>query len=1624
MKKFIAGMVKDPERVDQPEGSYRDALNANLYYHKGAVVSEQGTTAFVNVGGFVVDNIIGQCPLKDGRIVIFFNYTFSGTPTCAISIADPTSLQNEIIYRNAELNFQVSNTIEATSKIDVNGNILVYFTDNYLVKTTEPATGIEYISDFNPPRVLNITRQLESSSIQRLYNSNDFTIDKLDIFMNAGEIPEFSEIKIEEGGGVVSGTYHLALAYVDEDLNRTNYLATSNPVHLVTEHEDSVPTESITGDPQGSQSNKSIIWTVEIPLPSNYTHVRPVIIQRFGGGTNQSSSEFAYELEIVKIPDGGDESVSLEITYTGLEQVAAASISEVVIDSVRYETAKTFVQLDNRLYMSNLRARGDIGYQRFANSIVVTPNSRAVDRFDPKRFKSRTVNHGYSSIDFPELNDDFDLYNNWQADNLNDGFFSSNVRKGYKDANMSYNHRGYRRSEVYSFYISFVLNDGSETYAYHIPGRLPLNLPTAESAGATVNENSPLTAGVLSSIDSSLDLNLEEFAALYPDAKLYQVTDTQFILNETGSQMSFWENEDERYPDSEDFDMYTVNSQGNIINTGDIRNNRVRHHKMPPNKNLTHSFVDTLNNDGVNLQLFGDPTSFSGLALDEEVKILGVRFSNIPMPNFIRNQVQGFKIYYGKRTQQEKSIIGQSVVMPAWYEDPIAVTNRMTIAAHGPYSDAWFLRGQPATYNNAILKSDIPGRVNSKKAFSVFTFHDFNLLKNKHTLSGASHIDVQKILTMRAWAGGNAKKPAHVSGSYLKYMIDTDWINSTLGNETWYEWVKPSGDHYNVQQATTGNDATLAGIANYYTSVLIAQRYNNPDHPINNTIGSYNVKNGETYGYWLNNYRTQAVLSPNSRTYITGSTLLQNTDSSAFKNADYLMHFAGESCIALGLVSGIPALLQHGSDEVTHNTSPIDWWSSAEWSSIVNPDLGPFLKDINVEAGGDGETKDSYQAWPALFLVNLCVYKTNVYKPFDQQRLVWTGYYQKLSRNTGKFIESTNTVFGGDTYISRHSFRTTSQDYGACFRLGNGGNGSASPDNWSTNPFNLYSVNGENKLQEKRTVDPYATVFNFLCESDDLLGFRHQGDTAAGVTTSQSLFWDASVAADVLFSNPANDYTKSEHLLYMNNYSAVQDVKVTTPLPKKLFNPTSFPTRTIRSNVDDGSIQDKYRFFLALDYKDIPKNRGEITKVFTLGSILYLHTERSLFVTRGRQQLGLSDNTQAFVGSGDIFEQNPDEMIPTTEGYGGTDCQFASLTTRFGQFFVNRKDRRVYMMGEGIEELSSLGMEKWFLENLPYELESYIDLENIANFDAPTEFFGFTATYDPKYKRIILSKKERVPTSNLLSQLDGNISNVQTISGGFSFFSERLGQTVSVQFSDLPEIGWTISYYPELKVWGSRHNYLPVIFANNQKEYYGLTNGGQLGNVWEHSNLDAPGVFYGTTYNFEFEYIDNSQAGVAKMFTNIRYWADVANINNVYPSAVDKHTSPGFTSFYTYNTHQVSGVRNIYYLNNARLVDRFWYINDFRDLSAQANNTAAVLANNQLNVQDDFNTGTTTSLTNISMFTEEGAINANYIDNNKIWYNQKKFVDHFMGVRLISNNLTGNLIYLYAAGTKFRQSFR
>ena len=47
---------------------------------------------------------------------------------------------------------------------------------------------------------------------------------------------------INTGGGLLTGVYYLALAYVDDDLISTNYLTVSNPVSIVDEYYHSKPT--------------------------------------------------------------------------------------------------------------------------------------------------------------------------------------------------------------------------------------------------------------------------------------------------------------------------------------------------------------------------------------------------------------------------------------------------------------------------------------------------------------------------------------------------------------------------------------------------------------------------------------------------------------------------------------------------------------------------------------------------------------------------------------------------------------------------------------------------------------------------------------------------------------------------------------------------------------------------------------------------------------------------------------------------------------------------------------------------------------------------------------------------------------------------------------------------------------------------------------------------------------------------------------------------------------------------------------------------------------------------------------------------------------------------------------
>ena len=1649
-------MYKDSERVDQIEGTYRDALNANLYVSKGAVVNETGNVIAYTTRLDEWTDIIGQCNLEDGRIVVFYKRVkkTGGASISAIGVLNPREQSFKELYINDDLNFQADHTIEAMEKISSTKDVLIYFTDNYINRQVDEATGISYVAENNPPRVFNLSKQerhvdATEGDVEVLYDENrSYNVDKLDLFLNTGNIPQFLDVSIEEGGGVVSGTYHLALAYVDEDGNETNYMTTSNAVYLVTAPEDAIPTETIIGDPQGSQSNKSISWEVQIPSNLNYTHIQPTVIQRFGG-INQESSEFAYKLDKVEITDDA----LITVTYTGLETAASTSVASTIIDSVRYETAKSITQLDNQMYISNLEARGDIGYQRFANNIQLDSVVETVEDFDPRYFDVLSINRGNSNFLSTNASTSYELstslkdYYNVQSNELQalsdtqKAFFSSKVRKGYKDVKLSYKMKSFRRSEVYAFYISFVLKDGTETYAYHIPGRSQRVINyTVGGSSITINENDPISRYNLTASSTGDYLfnnlfNVVETAKSYPDAKLHQVIDTQLLAWEASNGQderttSYWENDNELYPDTDDFSIFGVDSNGKPVDIQtDIKQLNVRHHKMPTNKISTYGFVaDTAYNTSWNGFTDFDPnitntntgidTTDQTLTLKEDINILGVKLSNIKIPRFILEQVQGYKIYYAKRQQANKTIIGQSVVVPSVFIGNMVPTMSEAKATAGPFSRAFQMVGAPINDEDFLINvkkaSSSNGYTALYKAFSVFKFHDFNLLKNKHTLTGASHIDVQYVLPMQVYAGGpHARERSEtIDGSPFEFFDNIPWVGTDIGNTVDPNYSGNSTPPPNVR------------ITAFNTSVLLAAGYASP-----NALQSSNnfelAKIGVQTSLVISNLNSIFTVHPKSITYLPGHTQLEVGSGTSFHGVKYLLNFGGESAIAVGLTSGLPALRgykQSNLATILANGNTYKWNENGVYLDTGSVNNKNVLTQLATSRTGN----------PVLYLTNLCAIKSDVYKSFDEQSLVWTGYYKDLSEvdvesggdrdnNYYNGAQSDN-IFGGDTYITRYGFRSTNLRYGWCRFNQDISDGVDDIPFQGTHTGSLQvatSGTQSNYADANNWIagnnNPNASIYYFFCEADDLIGYRYNADQTQGVNEDNGRFFDYANASATLFNSPIKDNTKSDNLLYMNNYSLNQDIRVAVPLPKVRTDINSFPTRTIRSNNDEGSISDKYRKYLALEYKDIPKNKGDIWKIFTMNGLLFMHTERSLFTTKGKQEINLGNSGAAYVGGGNLFEQEPQEIVISAEGYGGTDAQFSSLTTRYGQFFVNRKDRKVYLFGDQIEEISAAGLELWFIQNLPYQVEELgLDLDKVTNADAPTKWFGFTAAYDSAYKRIILTKKER----RLISPEELSVNSIQN------------GEFINQNYNDFDnddlyeDAGWTISYYPELKSWGSRHSYTPKLYAYNSNAFFSFIIEPDKGYIWKHDNDSFPCNFYEEQFNFEFEFIDNQSPAQSKIFSAVKYHADVVSPSSTYPHQLHKHTSPGFTQFYVYNTNQISGEKDINYLSNSRLVDRIWWINEFRDMSATTSLTNNSLVTGIINVQGTYTTGVVNNLDDIPMFEEEGVINTGYLNTNKSWFDQRRLVDNYLAIRLISDNSENNLIYLYSAGTKNRPSFR
>lgn len=1505
-KRFIKGLFKDTGQLDQPEGTWRYALNAVVNRIKGSISNEKGTTKAGELEpGFVV---IGAIEISDNRVVLFLRQTES----TQLVMRDEIGIWEKDTYKalyqpvtttvDSKLNFNTQYLIEGTYKINSNNDLVVYFTD-----------------DLNPPRAFNISRQERSLAIEgndksKLYGidpslSHKKHIELLNLFPSSGPIPSISlsevseDPAISEGGGLTTGVYYLALAYVDEDLVATNFLSVSNPVSIIEEFDSTRPTTKIDGAAPGTQTSKAIKWEVSNTGKVDYKYVRPVVVRKQGTATD------AYRLNDIEI----DTIINNGVTFNGTENLSAAPLESVIVDTIGYDTAKNIAQLDDVLYLGNTTSNKDIGFQKYANNIKLKAVTKTITEFDTfiasvdnfeTGFGTKPVDSFGTSSIVQEIDDE----------------------KSYRSDKLNYRYRGYMRDEVYAFYIAFVLHDGSMSYAYHIPGRDTYSGETSK----------------LSYLSSSNPYS--NLADLSPHAKMFHVTDTS--LNDYdplyNRGMNYWENTNEIYPSNENFEVWDETSFDTGEAIGDLRNQKVRHHHFPSNANQrfssisnimyednghdpqnpsffevsgsagtdtigvdysgtlkiyrlnmnpsepnwpgnssnggedydgTHwSFPCTFNTadhsnveidnvdafntfcpngdeiiipdtmtitslsyrtyawradggtnqcdqtrsrllvikdgvtyyaaanyegdsfgwgddgpkkhgtitttlmypeinapggtqpegEGIPISLtagdkiflvgrggwssddndrkrvtFANTTNISGhnstkthfiemviasnsitateydVKVKHEVNVLGFELNDIKIPKSLKNKIQGFRIYRAKRGHENKTILGQAPILPMGKKANVI---GMCAEANGA-PEAQQILGTLQNSSEIFYNKDpwpLPsGDIGYESSnYKNFAFPDFHLLRTKNSLSPATHITPQYRVGNFVWNGPTVHQDKKMVTRLENFNSDTQPI------EIREHWGYDA--EFNCYPSLINSAIFIGGV---YKSI---EEINDQDIAFN--LGAY-----------------PKMLGQKAKTYLLGDSIFSG-QSLGFGGK--IFNEFGESSAIFGLRDG------HLLKALTNTPdADADGVIDAEDYGRSHADMPAILVNPEYGSSETGVTNRSN-----VYIANLDAFKTDVYKSIDAQTLVYTGY----------------EVLGGD--LDRFVFDddSTSSTYLEPI-LGYGGGGINSYSTKSVYPDGIYGgdtfitrygfVSSLTPSNPEDLANPKRAIHYHIVESPDNINFRHSED-------DDTLYFPGA-AAKQLIRYAGKDFSHVDRLKYNDNYSADNDIRPAFPLPIRNINQTDFSTRTHRSTkADAGSFIDNYRIFLAAQFKDLPKNRGELWKLASFNNLLYFHMENSLFAAKGKQSMQMNDGSEAFVGSGDIFQQEPDEVIQTELGYGGTQSQWAALTTRYGYFFVDLRAKKVFLMSDKLTEISLLGMERWFQDNLRFKLEQY----GLMPTDNPLYCTGLHSIWDPKQKKIMLTLRDAVPTTAFLEGIA--IGKINQNYQGAIYYDETINQFV------------------------------------------------------------------------------------------------------------------------------------------------------------------------------------------------------------------------------------------------------
>jgi hypothetical protein len=293
---------------------------------------------------------------------------------------------------------------------------------------------------------------------------------------------------------------------------------------------------------------------------------------------------------------------------------------------------------------------------------------------------------------------------------------------------------------------------------------------------------------------------------------------------------------------------------------------------------------------------------------------------------------------------------------------------------------------------------------------------------------------------------------------------------------------------------------------------------------------------------------------------------------------------------------------------------------------------------------------------------------------------------------------------------------------------------------------------------------------------------------------------------------------------------------------------------------------DLYRINKVNDSITIPAHRGRITGLKYQNNLLLVHTENSSFILQPNPQALATDVNSVYLTTGGFLSLPPSEITQNDIGYAGCQSKQHMCETPAGHAWCDQKRGQIFLFDTKINELTNeqSGMSQWFKEELPSYMQKdfYQTLEmnypNDSTYDVTYNGIGIIMYYDPRFKRLLISKKDYKPI-NFKAEGAGIGDTYYNESTNEWKYVATNGLASTTYFSNTSAFenkSWTISYSFDTQGFTSWHSYRPVAAFFDDSNFYTMALSELLvKNIWRHKHVSSFQKFYNVKYFFIIEWM-------------------------------------------------------------------------------------------------------------------------------------------------------------------------